>query len=76
MHKSSFGGLSGSQSANLLLYLAYFPYFEKIKGAYDISLLSVCVSPPLIVVRRLLRSYCCLHVCVSLLILSFSMWSV
>jgi hypothetical protein len=28
------------------LFLAYFPYFEKIKEAYEVTLLSVCLSPP------------------------------
>jgi hypothetical protein len=66
--------------------LAYFPYFEKIKKkACKITLLSVCVFvcvlssvfiSPLIFVRRLMRSPCCLCVCVSPLIFSFSIPSV
>jgi hypothetical protein len=51
----------------LLLFLAYFPYFEKLNGTYDIALLSVrlsvCLCIPLYIpvfVRRLVRSPCCL----------------
>jgi hypothetical protein len=39
--------------------LAYFPYFENIKSAYDIVLLSVCVCvclslyPPILARQRL-----------------------
>jgi hypothetical protein len=37
-------------SETYFYFLAYFPYFEKIKWAYEVTLLSVCVSvhPPLL----------------------------
>jgi hypothetical protein len=36
----------------LTVFLAYFPYFEKIKWAYEITLLCVCLCIPLIVARE------------------------
>jgi hypothetical protein len=38
----------------VLYYVAYFPYFEKVKWAYGIKLLCVCLCIPSIVTRQLL----------------------
>jgi hypothetical protein len=45
----------------MFYFLAYFPYFEKIKGGLW-DHLAVCVSP-LIVVMRMIKSHFCLRVC-------------
>jgi hypothetical protein len=34
------------------LYLTYFPYFEKIKVGYEITLLSVCIPSPTVARQR------------------------
>jgi hypothetical protein len=34
------------QNLDIVYFLAYFPYFEKIKQAYEIAMLSVCLCIP------------------------------